>query len=56
MKQVELTHTTLNAIAMFNNKSLYLIILQLIFDQKLQFIFPKVTAHLINVLSQNKSK
>ena len=27
MKQVELTHTTLNAIAIFNNKSLYLIIL-----------------------------
>jgi hypothetical protein len=26
MKQVELTHTTLNAIAIFNNKSLYLII------------------------------
>lgn len=26
MKQVELTHTKLNAIAIFNNKSLYLII------------------------------
>ena len=48
MKQVELTHTTLNAIAIFNNKSLYLIILQ--------FNFTKVTAHLINVLSHFKSK
>jgi hypothetical protein len=38
MKHVELTHTTLNAIAIFNNKSLYLI------------IFRGVSVYLLHVL------